>query len=187
MESYTRQKDKQAVNYLFDMYKRPNEDISITSRENNSDTIAVALTQHDSIGDYASKFKSDIFDEVKIIKDNDVITFKAVQSNLLSSDGTSNLLYDDVKVNITIPFEVVKNNADSVSKNTYTWNINKSSEYKTIEFSYKENIKKDKINVSVNNKVYNINYGVVIAVSIVIIIGAIVLFVYIKNKKNNVV
>ena len=49
MESYTRQKDKQAVNYLFDMYKRPNEDISITSRENNSDTIAVALTQHDSI------------------------------------------------------------------------------------------------------------------------------------------
>ena len=30
MESYTRQKDKQAVNYLFDMYKRPNEDISIT-------------------------------------------------------------------------------------------------------------------------------------------------------------
>ena len=51
----------------------------------------------------------------------------------------------------------------------------------------KENIKKDKINVSVNNKVYNINYGVVIAVSIVIIIGAIVLFVYIKNKKNNVV
>ncbi len=187
MESYTRQKDKQAVNYLLDMYKRPNEDISITSRENNSDTIAVALTQHDSIEDYASKFKSDIFDEVKITKDNDVITFKAVQSNLLSSDGTSNLLYDDVKVNITIPFEVVKNNADSVSKNTYTWNINKSSEYKTIEFSYKENIKKDKINVSVNNKVYNINYGVVIAVSIVIIIGAIVLFVYIKNKKNNVV
>lgn len=187
MESYTRQKDKQAINYLFDMYKRPNEDISITSRENNSDTIAVALTQHDSIEDYASKFKSDIFDEVKITKDNDVITFKAVQSNLLSSDGTSNLLYDDVKINISIPFEVVKNNADSVSKNTYTWNINKSSEYKTIEFSYKENIKKDKINVSVNNKVYNINYGVVIAVSIVIIIGAIVLFVYIKNKKNNVV
>ena len=86
-----------------------------------------------------------IFLKLQITKDNDVITFKAVQSNLLSSDGTSNLLYDDVKVNITIPFEVVKNNADSVSKNTYTWNINKSSEYKTIEFSYKENIKKDKI------------------------------------------
>ena len=69
-------------------------------------------------------------------------------------------------------------NSADIAKNTFL---------KAMKSMQEKNIKKDKINVSVNNKVYNINYGVVIAVSIVIIIAAIVLFVYIKNKKNNVV
>ena len=57
----------------------------------------------------------------------------------------------------------------------------------TIEFSYKEGNKKDEVNINVNNETYNIHYGVIIVIGLVIIIGSIVLFVYIKNKKNNVI
>ena len=82
--------------------------------------------------------KSDVFDNVNVTKDGNIITFSAEQKELLSSDTNYSLLYDDITVNITIPFEVISNNADKVNGNTYTWNIKKDSDYKTIEFSYKE-------------------------------------------------
>ena len=187
MEALTKQKGKQAVNYLYDMFKRNGEDITLTSREDDYNTYATVITSHEDINDYASKFSSDVFDNVNVTKDGNIITFSAEQKELLSSDTNYSLLYDDITVNITIPFEVTSNNADKVNGNTYTWNIKKDSDYKTIEFSYKEGNKKDEVNINVNNETYNIHYGVVIAVGLVIIIGSIVLFVYIKNKKNNVV
>lgn len=187
MEALTKQKGKQAVNYLYDMFKRNGEDITLTSREDDYNTYATAITSHEDINDYASKFSSDVFDNVNVTKDGNIITFSAEQKELLSSDTNYSLLYDDITVNITIPFEVTSNNADKVNGNTYTWNIKKDADYKTIEFSYKEGNRKDEVNINVNNETYNIHYGVIIAISLVIIIGSIVLFVYIKNKKNNVV
>ena len=187
MEALTKQKGKQAVNYLYDMFKRNSEDITLTSREDDYNTYATVITSHEDINDYASKFSSDVFDNVNVTKDGNIITFSAEQKELLSSDTNYSLLYDDITVNITIPFEVTSNNADKVNGNTYTWNIKKDSDYKTIEFSYKEGNKKDEVNINVNNETYNIHYGVIIVIGLVIIIGSIVLFVYIKNKKNNVV
>lgn len=187
MEALTKQKGKQAVNYLYNMFKRNGEDITLTSRDDDYNTYATVITSHEDINDYASKFSSDVFDNVNVTKDGNIITFSAEQKELLSSDTNYSLLYDDITVNITIPFEVTSNNADKVNGNMYTWNIKKDSDYKTIEFSYKEGNKKDEININVNNETYNIHYGVIIAVGLVIIISSIVLFVYIKNKKNNVV
>lgn len=187
MEALTKQKGKQAVNYLYNMFKRNGEDITLTSRDDDYNTYATAIISHDDINDYASKFSSDVFDNINVTKDGNIITFSTTQKELLSSDTNYSLLYDDITVNITIPFEVTSNNADKVNGNTYTWNIKKDSDYKTIEFSYKEGNKKDEVNINVNNETYNIHYGVIIVIGLVIIIGSIVLFVYIKNKKNNVV
>ena len=187
MEALTKQKGKQAVNYLYDMFKRNSEDITLTSREDDYNTYATVITSHEDINDYASKFSSDVFDNVNVTKDGNIITFSAEQKELLSSDTNYSLLYDDITVNITIPFEVTSNNADKVNGNTYTWNIKKDADYKTIKFSYKEGSKKDEVNINVNNETYNIHYGVIIVIGLVIIIGSIVLFVYIKNKKNNAI
>ena len=187
MEALTKQKGKQAVNYLYNMFKRNGEDITLTSRDDDYNTYATAIISHDDINDYASKFSSDVFDNINVTKDGNIITFSTTQKELLSSDTNYSLLYDDITVNITIPFEVTSNNADKVNGNTYTRNIKKDSDYKTIEFSYKEGNKKDEVNINVNNETYNIHYGVIIVIGLVIIIGSIVLFVYIKNKKNNVV
>lgn len=187
MEALTKQKGKQAINYLYDMFKRNGEDFNLTSREDEYNTYATAITSHDDINDYSEKFYSDVFKEVNITKENNITNFKAIQTELLSSDSNYSLLYNDITINITIPFKVVSNNADKIRGNTYTWNINKSEDYKTIEFSYKEGNKEDKININVNDETYNIPYGIIISISFIIIIGFIILFVYIKNKKNNVI
>lgn len=187
MEALTKQKGEQAVNYLYNMFKRDDEDITLTSRDDDYNTYATAITSYEDINDYASKFSSDVFDNVNVTKDGNIITFSTEQKELLSSDTNYSLLYDDITVNVTIPFEVTSNNADKVTGNTYTWNIKKNTDYKTIEFAYKEGNKEDKVNINVNDETYNIQYGVIITVGLVIIIGSIVLFVYIKNKKNNVI
>lgn len=187
MEALTKQKGEQAVNYLYNIFKRDDEDITLTSRDDDYNTYATAITSYEDINDYASKFSSDVFDNVNVTKDGNIITFSTEQKELLSSDTNYSLLYDDITVNVTIPFEVTSNNADKVTGNTYTWNIKKNTDYKTIEFAYKEGNKEDKVNINVNDETYNIQYGVIITVGLVIIIGSIVLFVYIKNKKNNVI
>lgn len=187
MEALTKQKGEQAVNYLYNMFKRDDENITLTSREDDYNTYATAIISHEDINDYASKFSSDVFNNVNVTKDGNIITFSTTQKELLSSDTNYSLLYDDITVNVTIPFEVTSNNADKVTGNTYTWNIKKNTDYKTIEFSYKEGNKEDQVNINVNDETYNIQYGVIIAVGLIILVGSIILFVYIKNKKNNVV
>lgn len=187
MESLTRLKGKQAVSYLYDMFKKDDQNVKISSREDEYNTYATTITSYNDITEYASKFNSDVFDKVKIEKEDDKISFTAVQSNLLGGNSSYSLVYDDITINITIPYEVIDNNADEIKGNVYIWRIDKSEEYKTIKISYKEGNQKDKINVKLNDKTYNIGYGIAIVGIMVLIIGLIVLFVYIKNKKNNVV
>lgn len=187
MESYTRQKGKQSVYYLYDMYKRPNENINFNYREQENNTYGTAMTKHNSIDEYASKFKSDVFNNISIVREDNVVMFKTTQKELLSSTGNMSLIYDNIVVNIIIPFKVIKSNADNVNKNIYTWNINKSNKYKTIEFSYEENNKKNNVNIKINEKSYNINYAYIILISFIIFILLIIIFIYIKNKKNNMV
>lgn len=187
MESLTRQKGRQAITYLYDMFKRPGEDIKISSREDDYNTYATAIISHNSIDDYASKFSSDVFEKVNIERNNDEVIFTAVQTKLFDDNSGNSLIYDDITINIKIPYEVISNNANSIKGNVYTWKINRSEKYKTIKFSYKEGNKKDKINIEVNEKTYNIGYGVAVVGVMVLIIVFIILFVYIKNKKNNIV
>ena len=123
MEALTKQKGEQAVNYLYNMFKRDDENITLTSREDDYNTYATAIISHEDINDYASKFSSDVFNNVNVTKDGNIITFSTTQKELLSSDTNYSLLYDDITVNVTIPFEVTSNNADKVTGNTYTWNI----------------------------------------------------------------
>ncbi|MBO5182820.1 MAG: hypothetical protein J6B64_00240 [Bacilli bacterium] len=187
MESYTRLKDRQAVMYLYNMFKRKNENININYINEDTNTIATAFTSHNDINDYANKFKSDVFESINIEKNGGVITFTANQSKLLGENSGYTLVYDDITINIEIPYEVTYNNADSNSESVYTWNIGKNNNLKTIKFSYKEGSIKEKINVKINDKVYNINYGLIAIGSLITIILLIVIFVYIKNKKNNIV
>ena len=187
MESLTRLKGKQAISYLYDMYKRDNKDVELDYRNESKYTYATAYTSHDNINEYANNFTSDVFNKAIVEKKDNVTTLTLNQSQKLSNDDSYALVYDDIKINITIPFKVTQNNADSVNGNVYTWNIKKGKDLKTIKVSYEEGSKKNNVNVKTKNKTYNIKYSVIIIGILIFVIVFIILFVYIKNKKNNVV
>lgn len=185
LESKTRLKGADAYNYLYNMFKRPNEDISISFKEKNNITYGVANTTHNSLDEYSGKFRSDIFEKVEITKDNDTVTITANQKAPISSNSASSYVYDDITINITLPFTVIENNADKVNRNTYTWNIKKDSNLKEIKLTYREKSLANRANININNKEYSIKYEYIIIGIIVLSIAIIVIYVVIKNKKNN--
>ena len=79
----------------------------------------------------------------------------------------------DLKLNITLPFEVKDSNADSVNKNTYTWNFNKENNNREIVLSF------DKNKIKVDYTMYII-FG-----SIALVLIIIVMFFYFKVKNRD--
>lgn len=187
MEAMTRQKGDQAVSYLYDMFKRNDDAVNIYTKTSDSNTIVTVTKVHNDLESYTEEFKSDVFEKISTYKSDNVVTIIAEQSQNLSDESARSLVYDNITFNITVPYTVVENNADKVLNNTYTWYINKNSDLKTIKLSYKEGSIDNKVNLTINNSTYNINYWVIVGIIFVVVILIIVSLVYIKNKKNNVV
>ena len=187
MESLTRLKGDSAITYLYNTFKRDGEKINLSSNVESKNTKVTATTSHSSIEEYMSKFKSDVFKKVIVQKNNGVVTFTADQTEKLSSDEDYSLIYDDITVNIYVPFKVIEHNADSVNGNTYSWTIKKDNNLKNIKILYDEGSKKNNVNIKINNKTYNINYVIIVISGIIVLLLVITLIVYIKNKKNNIV
>lgn len=187
MQSLTGLKGKQAVEYLYDMFKRDNLEIDYSTRESGNSTYATFFATHNSIEDFAKNFSSDVFDNVILEKNDNIVRFICIQKNRLTSNSSSSLVYDDITINVNIPFEVTYNNADSVSGNTYTWNLKKDDDLKSIEFTYDESKIKNKMTIKVNNKSYDINFGLIIVSGIIVLLLIIGMIILINNRKNNVV
>ena len=186
MESLSKSKGDRAVAYLYNIYKR--DDVSdIKSTKKDKDTVAVVTKSHTNIDEYANDFTSDIFERVEVTKKDGVTSFSASQNKMLGGTSSYAPLYDEVVVKVRIPYVVVDSNADSVNRDVYTWNISKNQGLKTINFSYKEGNKKNALNVKINDKTYNINYGIIVLSGIIVLLLIIFIIVSIKNKKNNVV
>ena len=187
MQATTRLKGKQAVEYLYDMFKRDGITSKYNMRQSSDMTYVTVTADHDSIEEYSRNFSSDIFDNVILEKNGNIVKYICIQKNKLSSKSGSTLVYDDIVVKVNIPFEVTYNNADSVSGNTYIWHIKKDQELKSIEFTYDEEKIKNKVIIKINNKSYNINFGLIIVSGIIVLLLTIILIIIINNRKNNVV
>lgn len=186
MQSKTGLIGDNAVNYLYDTFSN-NSDADFTNIEENGVTIGTSNASYNSLEQYTKNFYSNLFEIKEIEIDDDVYTITINQIQKLSSTGSSTLLYDDVKVNIKIPFKVIDQNADEVSGNIYTWNIHKDADLKTIKFSFNKVQQKNAINLKVNNKNVNVKYSYIVIVSLVIVVGIVVIYLIIKNKKNNII
>lgn len=185
MNSKTNLKGEEAVKYLYEMFKRDNENINLSSKEENNETVATASTSHTSLEKYTSVFTSDIFKDVSVTQKGHELTLIAVQTKLIGNNELRNLVYDELNVNIDVPFNVLESNADEKNGNIYTWNIKESDTPKTIKITFDTKKKKDSANISIGNEVLNIKYEYIgIGILIALILG-IVIFVAIKNKKNN--
>lgn len=175
----------ESVNYLYNMFKRKKLKSNITTLNSNGTTTSTVTASHKSVEDYAENFTSDIVPEVEYTRKDNIVSLEYLQNEILTDEGSKSLIYDNIDVNITIPFKVVSNNADEVNKNTYTWHINKYEEVKDLKLSYdKSNLKNSKI-IDTGLVKFNIKYQVLVIGGVIVFALVIVLIVFINNKKNN--
>lgn len=185
LKTKTGQDPKVAANSLFELYKIEDIEYNI-STTSDSNTTSEVSTSFNSLEEYEDYFKSDIIEKVNITKKDSYITLEYKQDVALTEYASRSLIYDSIEVNIEVPFKVTKHNADSVKGNTYTWNIKKDGKLKDIKITFN----KDETDVSKKINLFgffeiNVKYSVLFAVGLVVIILAIIGFVYTNNRKNN--
>ena len=185
MNSNTGLNTKSSVNYLYKMFDRDNLKTRIVSETKDYNTSATVKGSHDSIDNYVNNFTSDVFKEVNYTKKDNVVTLTFPQTEVLSSTSSRSLVYDDITVNIIVPFKVIDNNAKYVNRDKYTWKIEKEQDLQNIKISFDTSNLKYKKRISIGNKTLNIRYSYFILFSFVLIIAIIVAIVFINNKKNN--
>ena len=185
MKSKTNLDEKQSVTFLTNIYNRNKLDIKTSTKSDNYNTEVTAFLSYDSIEKYRDNFSSDVIKKVKVNRDGDIVTLIAKQNVKLDSNASRSLIYDDITVQIEVPFVVIDNNADQVDGNIYTWYIKKDKDVKTIRIKYKDKEIKNSIKINVKNKDINIKYEVIFSAVIVLFLGFIFIILNYKNKKNN--
>lgn len=139
---------------------------------------AIVTKDYDSIEDYVNQtiVTSQFTNErISYNRDGDMVTLSAIGKFSTSEQDQTKIYIDEASISLSIPFEVVDNNADRVMGNTYIWDFdNKNSEEREIKISFNAKVleeNKDKV-----NKVYL--YLIIAG----LIIMAIVIGIHIYNK-----
>lgn len=177
--------EKKSVNYLYNMFDRKGKKTRISTSTSGADTISTVTCYHSSLNKYKKSFDSDVFEKPVITENGNIVTITYKQKEQLSSSPNSTLIYDSIVFKIKIPFKVVSNNANSINKDVYSWNIKKDEELKTIKISYDKSDYLYKKEVDLNGFKLNIRYDFMIIGSIILIVAVIAMIVFINNKKNN--
>lgn len=185
IEKITSLKGEEAVNYLYDMFRKNLENENFYYKEENNMVVATTTESYNSIKNFKKRFSSDLFSNIKITDNNNETTLMANQKQKLGNEGSKNLLYDEVTISIHLPFKVLENNADEIKNNTYIWKIKKDEDLKNIKLVYDNKTKINSFSISVKDKNINVHYGLIIGVVAVIIISSTIIIITINNKKNN--
>ena len=87
-----------------------------------------------------SKLYRSLFENIEYEKDNTGLSINTNSRLKLNDKNNQNIInsydIDNFKINVSIPFNVTDNNADSIKDNTYTWELNNSDTYKEINVRY---------------------------------------------------
>lgn len=126
---------------------------------------------------------------LKLNLDNyDLSTFKTCFSNfdisvvndyyILKGDSGFNCLNIwnkdyTIKININIDGKIIDSNANQVRNNIATWYIDSENDYVYLKYSLNDKNHKNNL------------LGIILVCSLLIVIALIMVYIYIKNKKNN--
>ncbi|MBR3199273.1 MAG: hypothetical protein IKG27_04590 [Bacilli bacterium] len=200
IENYDSVKDHNTLNYaynLFDIYL--NKPIPISSL---SPFVSETNEKLDNVIYYDVKDLSDdenfgmeytgTFDNKNLISDSNILAFAVGRTAIEKNEKTIKIEAQNIKIfkqfknldNITVNLKtknkVINHNADNVSKNVYTWYINKNNyDSKIISIEYRT-----------NNKLIDFNSPMVrftVVLTILILVGFIIyLLINTLYKKKNV-
>lgn len=185
MKSRTGLSEKESVSYLYKMFKRDGLNTIISTKTEDPYTISTVTGTHSSVKQYAKNFKSDVFKNVEYSEKDNIVTLKLNQDKVLSSSASKGLVYDEITINMYVPFVVKDHNAESHQRNKYTWHINKDEKLKELTISYDKTSLTHAKTFHFGKIKFSVRYELLVIGSIILIVGLIVLFVYHNNKKNN--
>ena len=154
--------------------------------------------KHDINSIRNSYFINNCYRDFSMIDNNNEIVFTS-GNNFSCFNGDDGLQANSIKVNINTKLKVLKNNADEVNGDTYTWYINHSNYLtKSIDFTLEKNQSStsdftlEKNQSSTSDFTSNVNdvnesslFFAIVAGIIIIIFGFVYFFVKRKRKKNN--
>lgn len=131
--------------------------------------------EYSSIEDYLleSQIYEQLFDNVSYNSDNKEITlstgniFNTTTSNLDNSYNIKSL-----QINITTPLNVIEENADKISENTYSWTIDNNTKEKYLYLTFNK-----------SNKI--LNRGTIIVLSVSILSIAIIAIIIVKRLSDS--
>lgn len=118
------------------------------------------------------------YEDVNFYQEDNIIKFFTGEIFNCAHEKSKNRV-TSAQINITTNLKVLENNADEVSGNTYTWNIN--SQNYTNKPIYIEMETKNSVAVSFTKKLF---ICVISLVTIILIVG---LFMKLNYKKNNAI
>ena len=173
-----------AVDYLYDIYKRDNVEPSISKKIKDQSLIATISANYETIDDYVDNFSSDLFN-VELSKSGNLYTLTFKQKEKLSSTSSVSPIYDNVSINIYLPYKVTNTNADKMYRKTYTWNLKKDQELTNLKITFDISKKDNSKFLDFGIFKINVKYNVLVMIAIFIIIAVITSIVYYNNKKNN--
>lgn len=149
------------------------------------------LTTEDITGiKFKHAFTKDEYENSKIVNDSyNRFLIGTIDGNIIISTGEVFKYFkevpilDTVTVNIKTNHKVIKNNADEVKDNVYKWYITKDNyENKPIEFQFSKEETVSNYDNVIGKTILKI---VIIIISIVLVLGLIALFIFVKHKRSN--
>lgn len=181
VKTNTGMKGDKAVKYIYNIFKRDEVDMNLSSKSDGRNISGTASAGYNSLDEYVSSFTSDIFEKANLSKSNNIYSLSFKQSEKLSTKSSNAPMYDKVELSITLPYKVISHNADKVYRDTYTWYLERDQELRTIKIKFDTSSKKG----SFNFFNFNIKYTYIALAIFIVIIISMIAMVYINNKKNN--
>lgn len=140
---------------------------------------AIVSKTYSSIEDYYSNSKAYLqyYNSFNINNENDIITISLKDKLPQNGNSPDRYMVDNGTVSITLPFEVIDNNADKYDKkkNTYTWNVDSSND-KEIFIKFDSN--------KLLSEKFNFIYPIIF-IFIAFVALFLILFFVKKNKRRN--
>ncbi len=138
---------------------------------------------HDSTSINNAYFIRNCYPNFEIINTDDKIELSS-GNEFMCFNGDDGLKADSVNINITTDLKVLNNNADNVSGNTYTWNIDETNyNNKPINMQIQKPVKIENI-IEENDSSFTLIFVIIVVLISILVVYLIIRF---KTKKNNAI
>jgi len=176
-ESYTNSSYNRVISFILEpnLEYFNNNDYNIKTDSFNGKKGAKINRRFNNFDEYKkiSKIYKEAVNDISYNEEDGIVTIKAKVNINTNEQNQEKYYVSDLKLNITLPFEVKDSNADSIDKNTYTWNFNKENNNREIVISF------DKNKIKVDYTMYIIIGGIALVLAII------AMFFYFKFKNRD--